>query len=251
MQSVLYTHLTPTDFRLRLKQAPIAYLPLGTLEWHSEHMPLGSDGLQSEGFFVRLANAVGGIVLPMIFLGPDNAQPGAPYDYYGMDMLGFKPGPPQRLEGSAYWVDMPVYDALIDTILHNLARAGFKIVVAHGHGPSTWRWRERIPALQAKYGLRLFHCFDGDGPEGQNDPLGLMTDHAGANETSLVMALHPDLVHMEHLSPDPAARPVAILGEDPRYHASPEFGEKLLGRQFARMSGLLQSALEEVGVERG
>jgi creatinine amidohydrolase len=78
-----------------------------------------------------------------------------------------------------------------------------------------------------------------------------MTDHAGANETSLVMALHPELVHMEHLSPDPAARPVAILGEDPRTHASVAFGEQVLGRQFERMAGLLRGALEEVGVERG
>ena len=72
--TVLYTELTPTEFRQRLAQAPIAYLPLGTLEWHGEHLPLGSDGLQSEGFMTRLAERVGGIVLPMLFLGPDFKQ---------------------------------------------------------------------------------------------------------------------------------------------------------------------------------
>ena len=69
---VLYAELTPQEFRERLAQAPVAYLPLGTLEWHGEHLPLGSDGLQSQGFFERLARKVGGIVLPMLFLGPDS-----------------------------------------------------------------------------------------------------------------------------------------------------------------------------------
>jgi creatinine amidohydrolase len=68
---VLYAELTPQEFRERLAQVPIAYLPLGTLEWHGEHLPLGSDGLQSLGFFKHLARRVGGIVLPMLFLGPD------------------------------------------------------------------------------------------------------------------------------------------------------------------------------------
>ncbi len=43
--SVFYAELTPTAFRERIAQAPIAYLPLGTLEWHGEHLPLGTDGV--------------------------------------------------------------------------------------------------------------------------------------------------------------------------------------------------------------
>jgi hypothetical protein len=62
---VEYTRLTPTDFRKRIGEAPIAYLPLGTLEWHGEHLPLGSDGMQSFSFMKDLAREVGGIVLPM------------------------------------------------------------------------------------------------------------------------------------------------------------------------------------------
>ena len=62
------------EFRERLAAAPIAYLPLGTLEWHGEHLPIGADGIQSQGFFCRLAGRAGGIVLPMLFLGPDRAK---------------------------------------------------------------------------------------------------------------------------------------------------------------------------------
>lgn len=43
----------------------------GTLEWHGPHMPLGADGIQSKELFVRVAEKIGGVVLPMLFMGPD------------------------------------------------------------------------------------------------------------------------------------------------------------------------------------
>ena len=47
----------------------VAYLPLGTLEWHGPHMPLGADGIQSKELFIRVAEKVGGVVLPLLFYG--------------------------------------------------------------------------------------------------------------------------------------------------------------------------------------
>ncbi|UCG36946.1 MAG: creatininase family protein, partial [Candidatus Bathyarchaeota archaeon] len=74
MQEVLYERLTPSEFQDRLEKAPIAYLPLGTLEWHGLHLPLGTDSLQSQAFFIKLAQRAGGIVLPPLFLGPDEVK---------------------------------------------------------------------------------------------------------------------------------------------------------------------------------
>jgi creatinine amidohydrolase len=45
-QKICYSELTPGEFKKRLAAAPIAYLPMGTLEWHSQHLPLGADGIQ-------------------------------------------------------------------------------------------------------------------------------------------------------------------------------------------------------------
>ena len=39
---------------------PVAFLPLGTLEWHGPHMPLGADGIQSKELFIELAGKMGG-----------------------------------------------------------------------------------------------------------------------------------------------------------------------------------------------
>ena len=48
MEKVRYPDLLPWEFRERLAAKPVAYLPLGTLAWHGEHLPLGSDAIQSE-----------------------------------------------------------------------------------------------------------------------------------------------------------------------------------------------------------
>jgi creatinine amidohydrolase len=44
-EETLYEKLTPVAYEARILKAPIAYLPLGTLEWHGPHLPLGSDHL--------------------------------------------------------------------------------------------------------------------------------------------------------------------------------------------------------------
>jgi hypothetical protein len=71
---VRFDELLPHEFRRRLAERPIAYLPLGTLEWHGEHLPLGSDAMQSEGLMMECARRFGGIVMPPIYLGPDRAK---------------------------------------------------------------------------------------------------------------------------------------------------------------------------------
>ena len=239
-EKVLYVELTPAEFRQRLAAAPIAYLPLGTLEWHGEHLPLGADGLQSQGFFIHLARRVGGIVLPMLFLGPDLHAEANGQTFYGMDIVGFAKGSPQQLAGSAYWVDENLFGALLESILSRLARAGFKIVVAHGHGPSTNFFEKHSAEWSQKFDLELLSAWDhihGDAATG------LQTDHAAANETSLTMALRPELVKMENLPTDLKEWPQAIMGEDPRLHASSEAGREIIRKNLAWLEGVLRQAL--------
>lgn len=237
MSSVFYENLTPTDFRARLAGAPIAYVPLGTLEWHGEHLPLGSDGLQSRGFFARIAEQIGGIVLPMLYLGPDRRRVESEADLIGMDYAETTV-PPQRLDGSAYWVDDALFDNMLDAIVRALARAGFRIIVAHGHGPSTLAFRNAMPEFEKRYGVRCHHCWNRDAA--RIDHLGLMIDHAAANETSLMMALHPELVHLQRAPSDLNAVLTGVGGRDPRTQASAEYGEACM----AAVGGVLLDALK-------
>jgi len=246
-QKVLYCELTPAEFRERLAAAPIAYLPLGTLEWHGEHLPLGADGIQSEGFFRQLAAEVGGIVLPMLFLGPDRTRTENGLELYGMDINDIVPPEQkytnQQLAGSAYWVPEETFGVILESILKQLRRAGFRIVVGHGHGPSTVFFANHAAQWRQKFGLECFTCWgnEADGPE-----LGIQVDHAAMNETSLVMAIRPDLVQLERLPSDPAAWPLAVWGRDPRIHAGAEIGRKAIVFQAQRMAGILREALEKL-----
>ena len=63
------------------------------------------------------------------------------------------------------------------------------------------------------------------------------------NETSLMMALPPDLVQMGRLPAASDRWPVAVSGRDPRLHASSELGERAMALQGERMAGILRQAL--------
>jgi creatinine amidohydrolase len=73
--------------------------------------------------------------------------------------------------------------------------------------------------------------------------LGFMIDHAGANETSIMLATNPELVRMENLPKDPKDWPVGIMGADPRVHASPEKGRKIIEANLNAMKRLLREEL--------
>jgi creatinine amidohydrolase len=258
--AVEYIKLTPTDFRQRISEAPIAYLPLGTLEWHGEHLPLGSDGMQSFSFMKDLASMAGGIVLPMLYLGPDIMMEQDGNELYGMDYwLSFEDGksymPPQQLDGSSYWVPDELFHQIVENSIKQLARAGFKIIVAHGHGPSTRHVIKYWKEWEEQYDVMIFTCWSWDirgandeesSSKSEQEGLGIMTDHAAMNETSLMMHYYPDLVKMDQLSPDTAQWPLAVAGKDPRMYASAEQGQLAVEFQLERMTRLLHEALETI-----
>jgi creatinine amidohydrolase len=189
-EKVRYTDLLPHEFRTRLAEKPIAYLPLGTLEWHGEHLPLGSDAIISEGLMLECARRLGGIVMPPIHLGPDRARTEDGVDLQGMDYADTTT-PHRQLDGSCYWVSYGFYMTLIDAILAQLKRAGFQAVFAYGHGPSRRSWVDNLAEREARFGLKLF----GVSPELAKSWRSQM-DHAAKNETSLVMAVRPELVDL-------------------------------------------------------
>lgn len=243
-EETLYGRLTPDEFISRLKAAPIAYLPLGTLEWHGPHLPLGSDYLQSQGFFIELAKRVGGIVLPPLFLGPDSKRVFEGAEYYGMDMLQKASPNPMQLKGSAYWVPDTFFSEIINAVLSQLHRVGFKIVVAHGHGPSTKHIINNRDEFEKKHNLKIMSLWRSkDKRDSQTE---FQSDHGAANETSLMMALHPNLVKMKELPESLEEEPLGLLGKDPRIHASAEHGQMIISLHLDRMEALLRKQLAQL-----
>jgi creatinine amidohydrolase len=240
-EEVLYERLTPAEFDARIKAAPIAYLPLGTLEWHGPHLPFGSDFLQSQGLFIQLARRVGGIVLPPLFLGPDSMREVNGVEYYGMDLSKQVPDPPKQLRGSAYWVSDQLFSEMVEAVLKQLHRAGFKIIVTHGHGPSTNHFVKNGESLGKKFDLVIMTAWRRR--EEREPSTEFQYDHAAANETSIMMALHPSLVHMENLPQDAKEWPTGIIGKDPRRYASAEHGQRIIDIHLDRMESMLREQL--------
>ena len=158
MKKVLYEELLPEECVQRIKEMPVAYLPLGTLEWHGPHMPLGADGIQSKELFVRVAEKVGGVVLPMLFMGPDRVFHDRGTAFYGMDINtegALNTYCVQQMKGSAYWMEKALFQDNLRSIFAQLFRAGIRIVVGHGHGPSTNVFQELKEEAEEKYGLHI------------------------------------------------------------------------------------------------
>ncbi len=235
-QKVLYAELLPHEFRKRLAERPVAYLPLGTLEWHGEHLPLGSDAIQSEGLMIECARRFGGIVMPPIHLGPDRARPVEDGRMlYGMDYAE-STTPPRQLDGSCYWIPRGLHLLVVDAILQQLKRAGFRAVFADGHGPSRWSWVENLEEREVRFGLKLLGVTKDIAAQWKSQ-----VDHAARNETSLIMHLRPQLADLSQLARDRAVRPVGVGGEDPR-DATAKYGRECLERSIELVRQMLAKA---------
>lgn len=47
----------------------IAFIPVGTLEWHGNHLPIETDYLVAQKICEIISKKIGGYVLPPIYLG--------------------------------------------------------------------------------------------------------------------------------------------------------------------------------------
>ena len=236
MDTVRYEDLLPHQFRLRLAECPVAYLPLGTLEWHGEHLPLGSDAIISHGLMIKAAEKLGGIVMPPIYVGPDRSQ----LQLNGSQLQGMDTAdvttPHRQLDGSCYWVSEGLFMSLIDNIIEQLKRAGFKVVFADGHGPSRNSWVNHLIEREVRFGLKLLGVTKDFRQSWQSQ-----MDHAAENETSLVMALRPDLVDLSQLPEDKSVWPQGVGGSDPRQ------ANTIAGQSYLKSSiETLRQALNEV-----
>ncbi len=236
MDTVRYEDLLPHQFRFRLAECPVAYLPLGTLEWHGEHLPLGSDAIISHGLMIKAAEKLGGIVMPPIYVGPDRSQ----LQLNGSQLQGMDTAdvttPHRQLDGSCYWVSEGLFMSLIDNIIEQLKRAGFKVVFADGHGPSRNSWVNHLIEREVRFGLKLLGVTKDFRQSWQSQ-----MDHAAENETSLVMALRPDLVDLSQLPEDKSVWPQGVGGSDPRQ------ANAIAGQSYLKSSiETLRKALNEV-----
>lgn len=144
-EKVDYEELLPHEFEERLAYRPVAYLPIGTLEWHGPQSALGADFIQSRGLFRRAAKRYGGIVMPPVWLAPDRITASVDGEsLIGMDTSEYVK-PHAKLPGSLYWISKGLFLTVIEAVLLQAKRAGFECVVAGG------RRRRRSAAFECRF----------------------------------------------------------------------------------------------------
>lgn len=110
---IRYELFFPSELNRAITHRPVAYIPAGSLEWHGEHLALGSDYLRGHEICLRAARLAGGIVLPPIYVAA----------------AGFS-----AYHGSIVFSARLVTDFALE-LLRELEKIGFSLaVIVLGHG---------------------------------------------------------------------------------------------------------------------
>jgi creatinine amidohydrolase len=213
VRKIKYDEMLPDEFEDAIQQFPVAYVPVGSLEWHGRHLALGTDSLKAYGILIRTAEKYGGIVVPLTYWGHMQTY-GKPCCHPGL--------PPE------------IVDSLFTAIFQGLVIAGFKVVIGvtgHDIDEQLNSLQKAVDSINTEGAVAGFAMKEGD----LYDLEGEKMDHAGYWETSIMMYLHPELVEMdriknEDLSTESGRRKAGILGRDPRTDASLAMGELIVIR---------------------
>ncbi len=231
MSNVRYHEMLPFEIVAAREACPLAFVPLGGIEWHGEHLAVGNDALKAEMLAVRCAEARGGLAFPPVWWGE-------PREAYLMDanaadreQINEKMGLPPENFAPGY-MGRSVHDtdrAYIELLLHvcrQLRSLGFRVVtLIAGHYPI----RHQAQAAAEWFNVsergraQAWAC---SGYELVHGEIPLAGDHAGRWETSLLMALRPECVDLNRLPADPEAPLIgASGGERHPAEADAEWGE--------------------------
>lgn len=244
-QSVMWKELTAAELRGKAQAGAIVLLPVGSMEQHGPHLPVGVDTYLSEGVCKAAAEAVAAD-MPIVV---------APTLWCGM-------AEHHMAYGGTFTFDIPTYKAVLACLLKSLERHGFKrAMIVNGHGGNIAALGSFLPDFAREIpgvALRVTTPYE---PAGKaiapllEDQDGV--HHACEVETSMMMVVAPDTVRKDklaeahgppHWTPQPAgvARFVSfrdvtasgVIGDARR--ASAQKGEKLVAAVSGTLAALLR-----------
>jgi creatinine amidohydrolase len=205
--------LDPAGLDARLAETPALVLALGTIEWHSRHLPLGLDLLKAQAVAERTAELAGAVL--------------APPAWWAAGGVSF----PHTLRLPA-----AVTEPVLAAVLAAFADMGFRaICLVNGH----YGLENSIAVRRAALAVERATAVPLADYELLTD-LGARGDHAGVWESSLLLPVRPDLVHLDVRGELPG-----VVGDDPRGRAARELGEQGLALAAERAAATLARALSE------
>ncbi|HDS74749.1 MAG TPA: hypothetical protein ENN56_04330 [Firmicutes bacterium] len=201
---VRYEYLRPAQIVERRSTFPLAFVPLGTLEWHGPQNPVGLDGLKAHALCVRAAEKCGGLVFPVVWYGEHreshlmeiNAGSGAAIrERMGFANEDFALG---YMGGGTIFTQAEDYLRLLWKIASQVKSLGFRaLIFFNGHYPLTHYGRFVEHLARRHLSLPIWAGHEGEllaevGNPGHGD-------HGGKWETSLMMSIDAARVDLESL----------------------------------------------------
>jgi creatinine amidohydrolase len=209
-----------------IERSPVAYVPLGALEWHGEHGPLGLDGVKAHHICERAAEHTGGVVFPTIFWGAFDTMP-FPFTFH---------------------FEREYLELVVEQLLTQLSNWGFEVIVLlTGHYPPT-----QIEMLR-----NTCRSFNGRGgaislgvPEmGFATDIDYFGDHAGMWESSIMLAIQPEWVDLSAMPGGLSAMErltrYGTMGKDPTSRADAEKGRAAIDHIVTGLSNAVHRVMAD------
>ncbi|MBN2311153.1 MAG: creatininase family protein [Candidatus Hydrogenedentes bacterium] len=230
MDKVRYEEMLPHEILARRKAFPAAFIGLGGLEWHGEHLAVGNDALKAEKLCEMAAARSGGFAFPTLWYGEPRTREllEATVDEDGRvkAKMGFK----KRKFGEAQFgksgaAQAAFYEELVFHTLAQMNQLEMKAVcLVCGHYPlHGWASAAVARFNRAFRDTRAFAGIEFHYPPKSKHVGG---DHAAKWETSYLWYLRPDCVDMSVFLGREREPLLGVHGIDPRAEATVEVGRK-------------------------
>jgi creatinine amidohydrolase len=201
MSEVQMSRMSWQQYLAQLRgSAATVFLPVGALEQHGPHLPMGTDALLASAIAIGAASAVGGIVAPALSYGY-KSQP--------------KCGGGQHFCGTTSLDAATLIGQVRDTIREFVRHGVERLVLVNGHYENQWFMIEgidlalrechapQLSVMRLEYwdfctAATLATVFPSGFP-------GFALEHAAVMETSMMLHLYPELVRLDLIPDEPAA----------------------------------------------
>ncbi len=216
MSKVRYEEMRVTELAEARLRASLAYVPVGSLEYHGWHLPTGFDGLHAQALCEAAAQQTGGVVLPVTYWGTRGHE-------------GF---------AGSLLIQEETLARLVTDVLDCLSEQGYRLIVLlTGHHPD-------VQGAVLRHVADLHNERRTDTHVVVLDPFNLHPtdkhlEHAGKIETSVMLHLRPELVDMaqlESLEALHAITPDCVEAEE-------DFGRRRLGETVTALVATVRGEL--------
>ncbi len=220
MEPIHLAEIKPHELKKIALKKPLILIPIGTSEWHADHLPLGVDNLLSQATCDEISAHTGCVVAPPL-----------PYGICrNLD-------PKQGYFGTVDTIHIETLTALLVDLGQSYAKMGFKkAVLFTGHG-ETDHWEAINSAISRSKKIEMIMLSAYDFTKDKIQELDdiektwpFAGDHAAEWETSMMLHYYPKLVDMssapETIELNMPGIPEYLHRRFPR-RASQSYGQKL------------------------